>query len=52
MLSNKYVTDVPTGGINTKILVGAIAMILVRTIGIYVTFAMLNKKAKMEIVAA
>ncbi|WP_297522106.1 hypothetical protein [uncultured Clostridium sp.] len=29
-----------------------IAMILVRTIGIYVTFAMLNKKAKMEVVAA
>ncbi|MGL4761091.1 MAG: hypothetical protein ACRCWG_06480 [Sarcina sp.] len=29
-----------------------IAMILVRTIGIYITFAMLNKKAKMEVVAA
>lgn len=29
-----------------------IAMILVRTIGIYVTFAMLNKKAEMEVVAA
>ncbi|MGL5069337.1 MAG: hypothetical protein ACRC6T_16275 [Sarcina sp.] len=28
-----------------------IAMILVRTIGIYITFAMLNKKVKMEVVA-